>query len=76
VAVLSLGDAAARLGLSRAELEAMIGAGTIEALPTRFTRVIPTSEVVRLIAGRTGLVRRQSEAKRLGSVPSADPEDE
>jgi excisionase family DNA binding protein len=43
--VLSLGEAAARLGVSRGELEAMIAAGKVEALPTGFTRMIPTREV-------------------------------
>jgi hypothetical protein len=46
--VLSLGEAAARLGMSRAELETTIVAGKIEALPTGFTRMIPTTEVERL----------------------------
>lgn len=46
--VLSLGEAAARLGVTRPELEAMIAAGKIEALPTGFTRMIPTREVERL----------------------------
>jgi hypothetical protein len=46
--VLSLGEAAARLVVSRSELEAMIAAGTVEALPTGFTRIIPVSEVARL----------------------------
>jgi excisionase family DNA binding protein len=46
--VLSLGEAAARLGMSRAELEAMIAAGKIEALPTGYTRMIPTREIDRL----------------------------
>jgi excisionase family DNA binding protein len=44
----SLGEAAARLGISRAELEAMIAAGKIEALPTGFTRMIRTREIERL----------------------------
>jgi excisionase family DNA binding protein len=44
--VLSLGEAASRLGVSRATLEAMVEAGKIEALPTGFTRMIPTREVV------------------------------
>jgi excisionase family DNA binding protein len=48
VGVLSLGEAAARLGVSRSELEAMIAAGKIEALTTGFTRMVPTSEVARL----------------------------
>jgi len=50
--VLTLGEAAARLGVSRAELEAMIAAGTIEALPTGYTRTIPTREAERLRAVR------------------------
>lgn len=52
VGVLSLGEAAARLGVSRVELEAMIAAGTIEALPTGLTRMVPTSEVERLERGQ------------------------
>ena len=51
--VLSLGEAAARLGVSRSELEAMIAAGNVEALPTGFTRMIPTREVERLRVGPT-----------------------
>lgn len=51
--VLSLGEAASRLGVGRAELEAMIEAGKIEALPTGFTRMIPTIEIERLTAGRS-----------------------
>jgi excisionase family DNA binding protein len=46
--VLMLGQAAARLGISRDELEAMIDAGKIEALPTGYTRTIPIREVERL----------------------------
>jgi excisionase family DNA binding protein len=49
--VLSLGEAAARVGVSRAALEAMIDAGKIEALPTGFTRMMPTREVERLTKG-------------------------
>jgi excisionase family DNA binding protein len=52
VLVLSLGEAGARLGISRSELEAMITAGKIQALPTGYTRMIPTREVRRLSAGR------------------------
>jgi hypothetical protein len=48
VGVLALGEAAARLGMSRAQLEKMIDAGTVQALPTGFTRMIPTREVARL----------------------------
>jgi excisionase family DNA binding protein len=50
--VLSLGEAASRLGMSRSELEAMIAAGKVEALPTGFTRMIPTREVERLRKGQ------------------------
>jgi excisionase family DNA binding protein len=49
VGVLSLGEAAARLRVSRPELERMIDAGKVEALPTGFTRMIPTTEIERLI---------------------------
>jgi excisionase family DNA binding protein len=48
--VLTLGRAAARLGLCRDELEAMIAAGKIEALPTGFTQTIPTTELDRLMS--------------------------
>lgn len=48
VGVLSLGEAAGRLGVSRTALEPMIGAGKVEALPTGFTRIIPTSKIDRL----------------------------
>jgi excisionase family DNA binding protein len=53
VAVLSLGEAAARLGVARAHLEAMIDRGAVEALPTGFTRMIPTTEVERLLDDRS-----------------------
>lgn len=46
--VLTLGEAAARLNVSRPELEALIAAGKIEALPTGFTQMIPTREAERL----------------------------
>jgi hypothetical protein len=39
VPVLSLGETAARLGVSRGELERMIDGGKVEALPTGFTRM-------------------------------------
>jgi excisionase family DNA binding protein len=51
--VLTLGEAAGRLGVSRKTLEAMIDAGKIEALPTGFTRMIPTREVQRLAGKAT-----------------------
>jgi excisionase family DNA binding protein len=50
VGVLTLGEACVRLGVTRAQLEAMIAAGKIEALPTGYTRTIPTREVERLKA--------------------------
>ena len=46
--VLTLGEAAARLGVGRDDLEAMIAAGKVEALPTGYTRTIPTREIARL----------------------------
>ncbi len=48
IAVLSIGEAAARLGVSRAELEAMIDSHKIEVLPTGYTRMVPTREVDRI----------------------------
>ena len=50
VRVLFIGEAAARLGMSRAELEAMIARGQVETLPIEFGRVVPTREVERLKA--------------------------
>ena len=46
--VLSLGEASAKLGVRKIELEAMMAAAKVEALPTGFTRMIPTREVERL----------------------------
>lgn len=40
-----------RLGMSRAQLERMIDAGTVQALPIGFTRMIPTREAERLQNG-------------------------
>jgi hypothetical protein len=37
--------------MSRAALEAMIDAGKLQALPTGFTRMIPTRDVERLTKG-------------------------
>jgi excisionase family DNA binding protein len=54
VGVLTLGEAAVRLGVSRSQLEALIDAGKVEALPTGFTRMIPTTEVKRLL--REGII--------------------
>jgi excisionase family DNA binding protein len=50
IGVLSIGEAAARLGMSRHELETMIDRGAVKALPTGFTRMIPTAEIKRLLA--------------------------
>jgi excisionase family DNA binding protein len=50
--VVTLGEAAGRLGVSRSELEAMIAARKIEALPTGFTRTIPTREIQRITESR------------------------
>lgn len=48
VYALSLGEASARLGVSRGELEAMIAAGKVEPVETGSSQFIPTSEVERL----------------------------
>lgn len=45
--VLSLGEATARPGVGRFELEAMIAGGKIEVLPTGFTRMMATREIKR-----------------------------
>jgi hypothetical protein len=45
IGVLSLGEAAARLSMSRTQLEALIDAGKVEALPTGYTVMVPTREV-------------------------------
>jgi hypothetical protein len=51
IRVLSVGEAATRLGMSRAQLEAMIARGGVETLPIEFGCVIPTREVERLQHG-------------------------
>ncbi len=48
--VLTLGEAAARLKVSHAELHAMIDRGELETLPMGLTRAIRTREVERLLA--------------------------
>jgi len=53
VAVLFIGETAARLHMPREQLETMIAAGTVETLPTQFMRVIPTIEVERLQRARS-----------------------
>jgi hypothetical protein len=52
IGVLTIGEAAQRLGMSQVELEAMIARGQVETLPTQFIRVVPTSEVERLMHAR------------------------
>lgn len=48
IAVLSLGEVAARLDISRAEVERMIAAGKLRGLATGWTVMVPTSEVERV----------------------------
>src|SRR2546428_13532071 len=43
IGVLSIGEAAARLGMSRSQLGELIDRGVVKALPTGFTRMIATS---------------------------------
>jgi len=49
--VLTVGEAATRLGMSRAQLDAMIARGVVETLPIAVGCVIPTREVERLQRG-------------------------
>lgn len=53
-AVLTIGEAAVRLALSRAGLEPMIAAGQVEALPGEFAPFVPTREVERLTTAWSG----------------------
>ncbi len=48
IGVLTIGEAAGRLSMTRRQLETMIERGEIQAVPTGFTRMIPTAEVERL----------------------------
>ena len=50
--VLFIDEAASRLGMSSAQLEALIDAGKVEALQGEFVRVIPDVNVV-VLPGRT-----------------------
>jgi hypothetical protein len=53
IGVLSLGEAAGRLGITRAELETMIDSAKVVTLPVGDVgRVVPTSEVERLRGDR------------------------
>jgi excisionase family DNA binding protein len=47
--MLSLNEAAIRLGVSRLELEALIADGEIQALRGEFLCLIPTGEIKRLV---------------------------
>src|SRR6266571_9295127 len=49
IGVLFVGEAAVRLGMARAELEAMIARGVVATLPIQFGHVIPVNEVKRLM---------------------------
>ena len=49
--MLSLNEAAARLGVGRIELEALIAEGEIEALRGEFLCLIPRREINRLLSG-------------------------
>jgi excisionase family DNA binding protein len=48
IAVLTMQEAATRLGIGRGEVEAMVKRGTVKALMAGWTVVVPTSEVERL----------------------------
>jgi excisionase family DNA binding protein len=48
VLVLTIGEVATRLAISRGEVERMIAAGKMRALETGFTLMVPVSEVERL----------------------------
>lgn len=65
--VLTLGGAAVRLGLSRAELRAMIEHGQVEVVPMGLTRAIPTREITRIL----GRQDERSTAQR-SSPPTND----
>lgn len=47
VGVLTIGEVAARWGIARSEVERMIAAGKLRALPTGYTVTVPSSEVER-----------------------------
>ncbi len=46
--MLTIGEVAARLNISRAEVERMIAAGKMRSLKAGWTTMVPTSEVERL----------------------------
>jgi excisionase family DNA binding protein len=49
IGVWTLGEAAAKLQISKPEVERMIAAGKLRALPTGFTVTVPSVEVEELI---------------------------
>jgi hypothetical protein len=53
IGVLTVGEAATRLGMSRVQLDAMIARGSVETLPIEFGCVVPTREVERLQGSRS-----------------------
>jgi hypothetical protein len=50
IAVLTMREAATRLGISTAEMEAMVKRGTVKSVVAGWTAMVPTSEVRRLKA--------------------------
>jgi hypothetical protein len=48
IAVLTMQEAATRLGINTSEMEAMVKRGTVKSLVAGWTVVVPTSEVERL----------------------------
>jgi hypothetical protein len=58
--MLSLNEAAMRLGIGRIELEALIADGEIDALRGEFLCLIPVREINRLLGGNQP--RRRSKA--------------
>ena len=49
VPVLTIGEAAQRLGMTRAQLDALVARGQVRTLATDFVSVIPTAEVERVL---------------------------
>jgi hypothetical protein len=58
--VVTIGEAAARLGVTTSHLEAMIDGGTNKALRGEFIRAIPTREIARLLDGSPASGKRRS----------------
>jgi hypothetical protein len=49
IAVLTLREAATRLGISTSEMEAMVKGGAVRSVVAGWTTMVPTSEVERLL---------------------------